>query len=249
MNTEERQLAEMLHRVTPEPPRGVTMEDVASRLSGQAGQDRDGFREPRPRRGFSGWNRSWAPLLAAVSVFAVAGASAGIAVAVTSHRSHLTSPAGAPSTSMPSSTAPSQSLASAGAPLRIAGGVWGAELINRQSFTQDSLVGSADSLYAATGSSLDRIDPATGNIMQTVPYSPPVLNRPVVMGNTVWVVWSYSGGNVVLHGYDARTLAQVASMSVPACAAYGDEGAGLWAICFRYEGPAGDPRIGGRHTR
>ena len=220
MNTEERQLAEMLHRVTPEPPRGVTMEDVASRLSGQAGQDRDGFLEPRPRRGFSGWNRSWAPLLAAVSVFAVAGASAGIAVAVTSHRSHLTSPAGAPSTSMPSSTAPSQSPspspASAGAPLRIAGGVWGAELINRQSFTQDSLVGSADSLYAATGSSLDRIDPATGNIMQTVPYSPPVLNRPVVMGNTVWVVWSYSGGNVVLRGYDARTLAQVASMSVPA---------------------------------
>ena len=94
--------------------------------------------------------------------------------------------------------------------------MWGAELINRQSFTQDSLVGSADSLYAATGSSLDRIDPATGNIMQTVPYSPPVLNRPVVMGNTVWVVWSYSGGNVVLRGYDARTLAQVASMSVPA---------------------------------
>ena len=30
------------------------------------------------------------------------------------------------------------------------------------------------------------------------------------------MVWSYSGGNVVLHGYDARTLAQVASLSVPA---------------------------------
>ncbi len=33
MNTEERQLAEMLHRVTPEPPRRVTVEDVAFRLA------------------------------------------------------------------------------------------------------------------------------------------------------------------------------------------------------------------------
>ena len=29
MNTEERQLAEMLHRVTPEPPRGVTVKTIA----------------------------------------------------------------------------------------------------------------------------------------------------------------------------------------------------------------------------
>ncbi len=94
--------------------------------------------------------------------------------------------------------------------------MWGAELINRQSFTQDSLVGGAGSLYAATGSSLDRIDPATGKILESTPYRPPVSNRPVVMGNTVWVVWSYSGGNVVLRGYDARTLAQVASVLVPA---------------------------------
>ena len=37
MNTEERQLAEMLHRVTPEPPRRVTVEDVAFRLANEAG--------------------------------------------------------------------------------------------------------------------------------------------------------------------------------------------------------------------
>ena len=36
MNTEERQLAEMLHRVIPEPPRRVTVEDVASRLAMKA---------------------------------------------------------------------------------------------------------------------------------------------------------------------------------------------------------------------
>ena len=35
MNTEERQLAEMLHRVTPEPPHRVTVEDVAYRLASE----------------------------------------------------------------------------------------------------------------------------------------------------------------------------------------------------------------------
>ena len=35
MNTEERQLAEMLHRVTPEPPRRVTTEDIAHRVASE----------------------------------------------------------------------------------------------------------------------------------------------------------------------------------------------------------------------
>ena len=86
MNTEERQLAEMLHRVTPEPPRGVTVEDVAFRLASEPG------RKPRPGRG-SLWNgvfrggHGWTPVLAALSVFAIAGASAGIATVATSHHS------------------------------------------------------------------------------------------------------------------------------------------------------------------
>jgi hypothetical protein len=219
VNTEERQLAEMLHRVTPEPPRRVTVEDVAFRLASEAGRGR----EPRARRGrfFTGWSHGWAPALAAVSVFVVAGATAGIAAVETSHHGPAPVAGGGPgsasasvSTSL-SSTPPPPST-STGPPERIAGGMWGAELINRQAFTQNSLVGSGDSLYAATGSYLDRIDPATGKILQTTPYRPPIPNQPIVMGNTVWVVWSYSGGNVVLHGYDARTLAQVASVLVPA---------------------------------
>ncbi len=229
MNTEERQLADMLHRLAPEPPRRVTVEDVASRLASQS--DPGGYREPRPRRGFGrgfsgrgfpGWNRGWAPALAAASVLVVAGTSAGIATVVTSHHSHVTSPGtGASASSVPASFTPSApssppSSPAAGTPLRIAGGMWGAELINRRSFTQDSLVGSGDLLYAASAGALDRIDPATGDIVQSTPYSPPVPGRPVVLGNTVWVVWSYSGGNVVLHGYDARTLAQVASVPVAA---------------------------------
>ena len=92
----------------------------------------------------------------------------------------------------------------------------GAELINRDLFSQGSLTGSGDSLYGVVVGFLARIDPATGAVLQTAPYSPPVFSRPVVVGNTVWVVWSYGGGEIVLRGYDARTLAQVASVPVPA---------------------------------
>jgi hypothetical protein len=220
VNTEERQLAEMLHRVTPEPPRRVTVEDVAFRLAGEHG------RGPRSRRGFSfrsvfGGGRGWTPVLAALSVFAIAGASAGIATVATSHHSHTQATAGGPPatatvSNSPSQTAPSQSPASAGEPLRVAGGMWGAKLINRDLFSQGSLTGSGGSLYGVVDGSLARIDPATGAILQTAPYSPPVFSRPVVVGNTVWVVWSYGGGEIVLRGYDARTLAQVASVPVPA---------------------------------
>ncbi|HEY6315830.1 MAG TPA: hypothetical protein VIY52_34185, partial [Streptosporangiaceae bacterium] len=97
MNTEEQQLTEMLHRVTPEPPRRVTVEDVAFRLANQAGPGHQAQysqpryrpprsrrnREPRLRRPRWGW--AAAPVLAAASVFVVAGASAGIAVLATSH--------------------------------------------------------------------------------------------------------------------------------------------------------------------
>ncbi|MGH3172675.1 MAG: YncE family protein, partial [Streptosporangiaceae bacterium] len=212
---------EMLHRVTPEPPRRVTVEDVAFRLASEPG------REPRPRRGFSFGSvfrggHGWTPVLAALSVFAIAGASAGIATVATSHHSRSgapsdgTPPATATVSNSPSPTAPSQSSASAGEPLRVAGGMWGAKLINRDLFSQGSLTGSGDSLYGVLDGSLARIDPATGAILQTAPYSPPVFGRPVVVGNTVWVVWSYGGGEIVLRGYDASTLAQVASVPVPA---------------------------------
>jgi len=221
MNTEERQLAEMLHRVTPEPPRRVTVEDVAFRLASEP------RREHRPRRGsirssvFRG-GRGWTPVLAALSVFAIAGASAGIATVATSHHTHSSTPGdGTPPTiasvsGSPSPTPPSQSPPPAGETLRVAGGMWGAKLINRDSFSQGLLTGSGDSLYGVIDGSLARVDAGTGAILQTAPYSPPVFSRPVVVGNTVWVVWSYGGGEIILRGYDARTLAQVASVPVAA---------------------------------
>ena len=227
MNTEERQLAEMLHRVTPEPPRRVTVEDVAYRLASEP------QREPRSRRGSLWRNRGWTPVLAALSVFAIAGASAGIATVATSHHSHSgapsdgTPPATASTSSSPSPTSPSQTPA--GKPLRVAGGMWGAELINQGSFSEGSLTGSGDALFVAGSGSLARIDPATGATLQTTPYNQPVTGRPVIVGNTVWVVATYNGGDIVLHGYDSQTLAQVASVPVPAIGGVSGQSAGVLA--------------------
>jgi YVTN family beta-propeller protein len=228
VNTEERQLADMLRRVAPEPPRRVTVEDVAFRLANQAaGSGPRRHREPRTRRG--AWGRGWAPALAAASVIVVAGASAGIATVVTSHNRPASSGGGATPTSSSSvstpgsSPAPSQVPTSAEPswpPERVAGGMWGAELINRDTFAQDSLTSGDGSLYAADGGHLARIDPANGNVLASVAYGASaagtsVPGAPVVSGNTVWVLSEYAGTSVILHGYDGKTLAQVASVTVP----------------------------------
>jgi hypothetical protein len=120
--------------------------------------------------------------------------------------------------------APSQPSTSTGPtwpPERVASGVWGAELLNRQVFTQASLAAGytgVSSLYAISQGFLDRISPVTGEVLDEVPYTSPIPgfpNRPVVTGNTVWVLSSYSGSSVVLTGYNGTTLARVASVTVP----------------------------------
>jgi PQQ-like domain len=218
VNTTERQLSDLLHRITPEPPRGVTVEDVATRMANPAG------RRPRVRRTFRGSpgrRRTWAPALAAASVFAVAGASAGIAVLATSHRTPspgtaLNTISASRASSPGPSSSPAHTPASTYPPTAIPDAPWHARLIVPQAVTQGSLISGDNSLYAIGSGTLDRIDPATGTIVRTTPYRSPVMNPPVLLGDTVWVVWTYSGGNIVLHGYDAQTLAQVASVAVPA---------------------------------
>jgi hypothetical protein len=216
VNTEERQLADVLHRVTPEPPRRVTVEQVAYRLVSEPRLRR----EPRPRRGGLVLSRAWAPVLAAAAVVVIAGASVGIAVLANSHHT-LPPPAGGGPTSSslssaPVSPSPTPSSTQQVTPAtRIADGPWDAELINRQTFNQDSLVSGNGWLYAEGNGFLDRIDPATGAIAAQAAYNSPLPSPPVIVGNTVWVVWSYSGANVVLHGYNAQTLAQTASVLVP----------------------------------
>jgi hypothetical protein len=226
VNTEERQLAEMLHRVTPEPPRRVTVEDVAFRVASEP------RREPRSPRGSIWRNRGWTPVLAALSVFAIAGASAGIATVATSHHGRTQAPGDGTPTSTaqgPTSASASAPSTSAGARLRIAGGIWGAELINRQSFSQGSLISDGEFLYAAAGGNLDQIVPDIGNIGQTTPYNPPILSRPVVVGSAIWVVSSYSGGDIVLHGFVAHVLGQFASIPVPAIGGVSSQAAGVLA--------------------
>jgi hypothetical protein len=218
VNTEERQLADVLHRITPEPQRPVTVEQVAYRLVNEPRLRR----EPRPRRGGPVFSRALAPVMAAAAVVVIAGASAGIAV-LASSPGHSSPPVGAPAStaisSAPVSSSPSRTSSSTEQTTpttRIAGGPWGAELINHQTFAQDSLVSGDGALYAYGTGTLDRIDPATGTITATAPANPPIPNLPVIVGNTVWVVSSYSGGNVVLHGFDAQTLALTRSVLVPA---------------------------------
>jgi outer membrane protein assembly factor BamB len=223
VNTEERQLSDLLHRLTPEPPRRVTVEDVAFRMSSQAG--RGPGRHHEPRRSFGG--RGLVPALAAVAVFVVAGLSAGVVSLVSHHTSTPpvasggvpTTSTSAPASAVVSSSAPATSgPVSSGAatqPSAIAGGPFGAVLIDHQTFTQDSLVAGDGALYAIAPGSLDRIDPATG-IVSDVSVASPAPGPPVVDGHTVWVVSYQPGGVIDLHGYDASTLAQVASYQVTA---------------------------------
>jgi hypothetical protein len=227
VNTEERQLADVLHRITPEPPRPVTVEQVAYRLVSEPrlGRQPRG-REPRRRRGLR-LSHAWAPVLAAAAVVVIAGASAGVAVLASSHHNPPSSASGgtpasstvssATASSSPSQT-PSSTRQTTPATL-IADGPWGAELIDHQALDQVGLVSADGSLYAYSNGYLDRIDPATGAIVATAQYNATLPNPPVIVGNTVWVVWSNSGGNVRLHGYNAQTLAQTASILVPATGA------------------------------
>ena len=227
MNTEERKLADVLHRITPEPPRRVTVEQVAYRLVSEPklGRQTRGRESagPRPRRRGPLFSRALAPVLAAAAVVVIAGASAGIAVLANSHHNPPAAaggPASSASSSASASSSPTQTSSSAQQTTPatgLAGAPWGAELIGHQALVQGSLISADGSLYAiGNTSTLDRINPATGAVVASVPYNMPVWNPPVVVGNTVWEVSSYNGGNIVLQGYDARTLARTSSLLVPA---------------------------------
>jgi hypothetical protein len=245
VNTEERKLSEILHRHTPEPQRPVTVEQVAYRLvsdpqlarpggvgGGGRGRGRgQGSAGPRPRRGGLVFGRALAPALAAAAVIVVAGASAGIAVLASHHSSPppVAAPASSDATSnsasasASASSSPTQQTSSPAGQLipgtRIAGGPWGAEQLDQDTFNQGSLVSADGALYAIAPGSLVRINPATGTITASAQYNPAVPNPPVVVGDTVWVVWSYSGGNIVLHGFNAKTLALVKTLPVTAIGA------------------------------
>jgi sugar lactone lactonase YvrE len=172
------------------------------------------------------------PVLAALSVFAVAGTSAGIAEVLSSHHGPAGSPGNAVNSSSGYTSAGPTPTGSAIPPQRIAHAPWGAELINRQKrqlFMPGTLAAGQESLYAITAKSLVRIDPGTGRLTAQVPYRPPIPNPPVVIGNTVWALSSYGGSSVVLHGYDGTTLDQTASVTVPVSGQLPGDPAGVLA--------------------
>jgi hypothetical protein len=218
VNTEERQLTDLLHRVTPEPPRRVTVEDIAFRLANEAGQGRQArtprLREPRrrePHRRRPSWGRAWAPALAAAAVVAVAGGSAAVAVGLTSHHG----PAAATgSTRTTNSALPATSAASTSA-VPITDGPYGAELVNKHTITPGTLVSGDSYLFGFEPGYLDQINPANGTVVQRVPVNTQVISTPVIVGGQVWAVTTYTSAGAVLTGYDAATLAQVASVQVP----------------------------------
>jgi PQQ-like domain len=220
---EEEQLSEMLHRLTPEPPRAVTVEDIAIRLANQASpghtQVLRAGKRGRPR---------WMPALAAASVVLVVGASAGIAAALTSHHGKpapaSTGGGNSPQSSSASSPVPSTPVSSTPAAthpaeprIPVANGIWGASLINHQALVSHSLVGSGNSLYAITVDGfLVRFDPASGSILQQASIGMPAVNPPVVAGNTVWLAFPRGSSAVLVDGYNATTLAPAGSITVTA---------------------------------
>jgi hypothetical protein len=235
VTNDERRLADVLHRITPEPPRPVTVEQVAYRLVSEPRLGRQTLgrqprgrqtrgREPagpRPRRGGPLFSRAWAPALAAAAVVVIAGASAGVALLASSHHNPPASAGGGPApASSSASSSPTQTSSSAEQTTPatgLAGAPWGAALIDHQAYLQSSLISAGGSLYAiGNTSTLDRINPATGAVVASVPFNTTVFSPLVVVGNTVWTVSSYNGGNIVLQGYDARTLARTSSLLVPA---------------------------------
>lgn len=222
MNNEERRLADLLHQITPEPARPVTVEQVAYRLVSEPRLVRQARgRQPRARR-----SRAWAPALAAAAVVVVAGASAGLAVLANSHHTPPASSGGAPASSASSSSAtPTQTVAPA---TTIGGLPWGAALIDHLDLVQGTLVSADGSLYAiGNNSTLDRIDPATGAVVASAPANMAAWNVPVVVGNTVWMVASDNGGSVVLQGYNAHTLARTSALPVPAIGGVSTAGQGV----------------------
>jgi hypothetical protein len=230
MTLEEQQLSEMLHRLTPEPPRTVTVEDVAIHLANQAAPPR------RAQRAFGDGQTAvlhigkrgrprFAPALAAASVVLVVGASTGIAVALTSGHHNTKSPtSGGVSTSGSASTVATTPATgdtsqpgSSGThppqqPLPIAGSLWGAELIVQQSLEPGTLVGDGNSLYAVSDGNLLRIDPSKNQIVGQA--SAPGAGRPVVDGDRVWVA-ATNGSGMTLSGFNATTLALAETVAVP----------------------------------
>lgn len=195
MNLEEQRLADWLHDITPEPPRTVSLEDIAARVG----------HEPPPRR-----PRSWLPLLAAACVVALVAA-----LALALRDTGSTRPAH-PTPSRKPTTAPTGVQTSSSPPTRrtspppptLAARPWGATRVAGLDLRPNSMVGYRGRLYALdrSGKLLD-IAPASGRVVAS---AAPVAGTTqiddfVVSSGSVWTV-GVAGSSVRIEKYDATTL-------------------------------------------
>lgn len=267
MTTDERvfeaRLSEMLHRVTPEPPRAVTVEDVAIRLANQAahtrplagtrgGSGRGGSGRGARRPNSSGPGRRdgrsrWAPLLAAASVVVVAGASTGIAVALSGSSKPAGPTDGVPpasqtgvSVSSPAVSPPAGSSPAGVPPAANGKQPWGAVPNLAQTVNASTLVGGDGALFGLTDTALVKLSPSTGAVQARAGYPSGFPNQPpVVAGHNVWLVWNYSESGVELRSFGTGSLAQTHDITVGADGAPSGQPEGILAAT-----PAGDLWVG-----
>jgi hypothetical protein len=218
MSTAEHQLRHWLHAAAPEPPRQLTVADIAARLAPEKAR-----RQARTRR--------WAPALAAAAAVLVVVVSA--VVARTAGHSPGAGVAGGTGPARPGAAVSLSPVRKSAAPARplLLGGPWQAELIRQEPLLQNSLAAYDGRLYAVASPSVVRLDPATGAILARAPAGAGL--APVFAAGAVWTAAAGPGAQVRLRGYTLTRLAPAASVTVPFPAK--DAGAGLKLAA----GPAG----------
>lgn len=206
MRLEENDLSESLHRLVPDPPRLLTVEDVARRAA-------DGQTQPTRHR------RPWlSPLLVAATVIVVVAAAVSIVTVVrTTGGNHAeghgptTAPHRTPSTAATSG----RPTPPPGRPTLPPGhveplvGPWHAQLIRRIGIVQGGIASNGKWLYAQALGKLVRISPQTGRIVARTSVGN--LTAFVVTEQKVWVLQQEGSGLVVLDQYSSRTLAKLGS--------------------------------------
>jgi hypothetical protein len=198
---DERQLAEAMQRLTPEPPRPVTLSDVIARLSSAA--------PPRPLSARP--TRRWMPLLTAAAVTLVTAISVGLIVLLENgHHPPTPTTTLPPPITGPSPTAPTQ------APLGRVVGPWHAALVSEAQLPQGNLPSDRRWLYALTGTAIVRIDPASGEIDRETSFPSSGYPPSLVDGRTLWIATTRGGSrSVVLHRFRLPDLTPLAARTVP----------------------------------
>jgi hypothetical protein len=204
VTTEERHLSDWLQAETPEPPRRVSVDDIASRA---------GLVDHTPAY------RRWVPMLAAACVVLVVVAIALIISVNRPDRSQPIAPPTSPvTTSVTTSSRPPLSPSATDLPLVPAGtvvGPWGASTVGGAAAHDRPLAGDMDSLYVNDGKAILRLDAANGNVLAKRSYPTGAPIQALIAADALWVA-SETGSDAMMtvRGLDLNTLAPIATVTV-----------------------------------